>query len=237
MANESTNKAYTIIRNKIVRGDYAPGAILSANALSTEIGVSRTPIQSAFRQLEVDGLLVNRPKVGAEVKFMDLRDFKELCWMRKVLESNAGALAAIERTTEDLNEITAAHEEMTRLISNKDEFLSNENISREVALQDIRFHLAIIEATHNSLLKREIVRLRVVNRVVSGFTPGFANKTLEFEEGVKTLNEHLQVLKAIQAKDSKAALIGMELHIQDIIESNVRRMELEHATHMAEFGI
>lgn len=237
MANQSTNKAYTIIRNKILTGEYLPGTNLSANALTSEIGVSRTPIQSALRQLEIDGLVVNRPKVGAQVKSMSVRDFRELCWLRKVLESNAGALAAMERTPADLLVISEAHEEMSQLVKNKEAFFANENISREMARKDVHFHLAIIEATHNNLLKREIVRLRVVNRVISGFTPIPVDKNQEYAEAVKTVLEHLQVLQAIEKQDAKAALACMELHIEDIIVNTVRRMELANDTEVLEFGL
>jgi DNA-binding GntR family transcriptional regulator len=97
----STARAYAFIRNKILDATYASGTILSANALARQIGVSRTPVQDALQRLQLDGLVTIRAKIGATVKFMNLPDFKELCWMRLILESNAAGLAATEHTTND----------------------------------------------------------------------------------------------------------------------------------------
>ena len=241
MRIDSTSKAYTFIRNRILDGTYAPGTNLSANALSAEVGVSRTPIHDALRQLETDGLVVIRPKIGAMIKFMDLKDFKELCWMRKVLESNAAGLAAIEHTDDDRREISAAHDEMLEIAAAAGRAAlrePTEELKSALARVDIRFHVAVMNAAHNSLLKTEIVRLRLINRVVGGITPLYTAEIPDYlAETQKTLAEHQRIHDAIAARDAAAATAAMEAHIQDILDHSIKRMLGEEASQMSALGI
>lgn len=241
MRIDSTTKAYNFIRNKILDGTYAPGTNLSANALSAEVGVSRTPVHDALRQLETDGLVIIRPKLGAMVKFMNLKDFKELCWMRKVLESNAAGLAAIEHTDDDLRELARALQEMggiAKASSEDDLRHPSEELKSALARVDIRFHVAVMNAAHNELLKTEIVRLRLINRVVGGITPLYVSDIPDYlEETLKTLREHQRIHDAIARRDSREATIAMEAHIQDILDHSIKRMRGEEASQMTALGI
>lgn len=237
MRSEHTTNVYTFIRNKIIGGVYAPGMSLSANALSIEVGVSRTPVHDALRQLEADGLVVIRPRQGATVKFMALKDFRELCWLRKVLESNAAGLAALERTDADLEEVKGAVEGMQELLLPAKRKEHDENYSREMATVDVRFHFAVMNGAHNSLLKSEIIRLRLINRVVSGITPFYVDSLDSLEEHNRTLAEHKVIYRAIAERNVSSAIQAMESHIQDILDHSIKKMRVEEASHMASLGI
>lgn len=225
---DSTTRAYTFIRNKILEGAYPPGTSLSANALSAQVGVSRTPVLDALRRLQLDGLVIIRPKLGAMVKFMELKDFQELCWMRKVLESNAAGLAALNHKADDLVELERAHQEMESLAqkaSNLDLSHAGTTIASELARADVRFHVAVMNAAHNGLLRTEILRLRLINRVVGGITPAYIQDApLYAEETRKTLREHRRIRDAIASRDAAKATAAMAEHIQDILDHSIQRM-------------
>lgn len=102
MKNVNSDIAYEFLKKRILSGEYLPGTALMTNALSPEIGVSRTPIRDALRQLEQDGLVTIQARAGARVKQMELREFREVCEMRLALESHAAGLAARRRTDTDL---------------------------------------------------------------------------------------------------------------------------------------
>lgn len=225
---DSTTRAYTFIRNKILEGAYPPGTSLSANALSAQVGVSRTPVLDALRRLQLDGLVVIRPKLGAMVKFMELKDFQELCWMRKVLESNAAGLAALNHKADDLVELEQAHHEMESLAQTASTLNLNHagtTIASELARADVRFHVAVMNAAHNGLLRTEIVRLRLINRVVGGITPAYIQDApLYAEETRKTLREHQRIRDAIVSRDAAEATAAMAEHIQDILDHSIQRM-------------
>src|ERR1043166_872550 len=115
MKSVNSDIAYEYLRKRILSGEYAPGQALMTNVLAPEIGVSRTPIRDALRQLEADGLVIIQPRLGASVKKMDVKGFRESCELRLALESHAAGLAARNRSDVDLHEISLALEEMRRI--------------------------------------------------------------------------------------------------------------------------
>ena len=77
MNSENTCRACKFIRAKIPSAEYPPGVPPGTKPMADEIGVSRTPVRDALRQLETDRLVMIRPGLGAPVNFMLLQDFKE----------------------------------------------------------------------------------------------------------------------------------------------------------------
>ncbi len=230
MKNVNYDVAYDHLRRKFANGSYAPGRLLKTNDLSSEIGVSRTPVREALRRLEADGLVVIRARSGASVKSMDLAEYRELCGMRLALESYAAGLAAVHRSNIDLVSMRVACDAMGKLTeilaTQPEEDLRVAELRRE----DIRFHVAIMTAAKSDLLKKEILRLHLISRVVSGPAPGASRICLGKEERTANLRavsqSHEEIFHAIETKDASAAKSAMEKHIQEIINKNVRVMAL-----------
>ena len=57
-------QAYNTIRQKIATCEYAPGTFLNEELLTTELGLSRTPVRDALSRLEQEGLIEIKPKKG-----------------------------------------------------------------------------------------------------------------------------------------------------------------------------
>src|SRR3954469_23144071 len=76
--------------------------------------------------------------------------------------------------------------------------------------EDVRFHLAIISAAKNDLMKKEILRLHLINRVVSGPNPPGKTATLpdaddENRHRRAVLASHGAIYKAIADGDAAEA--------------------------------
>jgi DNA-binding GntR family transcriptional regulator len=82
------------IREGIVTGDYPAGAGLSEVTLSSELGVSRTPVREALKQLATEGLVEIVPRVGTFVATPTRRDVTELYGLKEIFEGCAAALLA-----------------------------------------------------------------------------------------------------------------------------------------------
>src|ERR1043166_7703910 len=108
MKSINSDIAYNSLKKCIVSGEYRPGAALMTYVLAKDLGMSRTPIRDALRQLEADGLVIIQTRLGARVKQMDLKEFREMCDLRLALESHAAGLAARRRGEGDLQEIRFA---------------------------------------------------------------------------------------------------------------------------------
>ena len=226
----NSDRAYDHIRERILSGEYQPGQALMTNVLSGEIGVSRTPVRDALRQLEADGLVSIRARLGASVKTMDLKEFREMCGLRLALESYAAGLAAQNRNERDLQEINFALEGMQVLT---ERVVASDNddpaIVGELVREDIRFHIAIMTAAKSDLMKKEILRLHLINRVV-GASPAAKDRPAPDDVSemkarrTAVLAEHRAIYDAIKEGNAAKAKNAMESHIQDIIEFNLRNM-------------
>ena len=241
MKNVNSDIAYDYLRKRILSGEYPPGHALMTNVLAPEIGVSRTPIRDALRQLEADGLVTIQPRLGASVKKMDVKSFRESCELRLALESHAAGLAARTRADVDLQEINLALEEMRRITTELVEGGAVSTLLPGLVREDVRFHLAIITATKNDLIKKEILRLHLINRVVSGPSlvdraegrPADVGQLEDLAHRQEVLASHEQIYQAIEAGNVAAAKKAMEEHIQDIIDRSVHRLARASARVMA----
>ena len=216
MRNVNSDRAYNHIRKKILNGEYPPGSALMTEELSTDIGVSRTPVRDALRQLESDGLVSIRPRLGASVKKMDLTELREMCELRLALEGHAACLAALNRNEAELAEIRVALDSMRRLV----------DLIAATKKEDVRFHIAVMTAAKNDLMKKEILRLHLINRVVAGTGKGEAELTTKPERDArrqKVLESHTEIYEAIARRDGAAAKAAMEEHIQELIEHSLRQ--------------
>ncbi len=150
-----------MLATSILRGDYAPGALLPREAeLMQSFGVSRTVLREALRTLTSKGLVESRPKVGTKVRrrsAWNLLDADLLEWysqvapqlefalklqeVREMVEPYAAALAARSHTRESIDALEQAHAAMAAA-RNIDEWVR----------ADLRFHLGILTACSNELL-------------------------------------------------------------------------------------
>ncbi|MFI5335359.1 MAG: GntR family transcriptional regulator [Opitutales bacterium] len=233
----NTEVAYKFIRERILDGTYLPGSPLSSKNLSEEIGVSRTPVRDSLRQLETDGLVIIKPRMGASVKSMDLQEFKDLCGLRQAIETYAAGLAALNRTEAELEEIRNALEAMRAILAQMIKTSSEKERLGDLAREDMRFHWAIINVAKNELLKKEIMRLSVINRVV--FTPSTglpSPETLATRQ--RAFETHQQIFDAIAARDAAAAKEAMDRHLQENLDRYVRLMGInEQSRFNSDLGI
>ena len=82
------------LRERILRGDYAPGTRLVLSRMASDFGVSPVPVREAVRRLEAEGLVRFTRNVGAEVLGMNTREYAEAMETVAHLEGAATALAA-----------------------------------------------------------------------------------------------------------------------------------------------
>jgi DNA-binding GntR family transcriptional regulator len=89
------------IRTEIVSGALAPGERIRQEAISAQLGVSRTPLREAFRLLVAEGWLEMKPRVGVRVSPLTVEELQELAVMRLLLEPFAARVAATQHGPAD----------------------------------------------------------------------------------------------------------------------------------------
>jgi len=112
--------AYRRLVLEIRAGALKPGDRLLEVELAGRLGISRTPVREAIRQLEADGLVVHVPRVGAAVRSLDPGEVTELYEMRGVLEGTAARLAARAASDVERQELAAIYAEMAAALGKLD---------------------------------------------------------------------------------------------------------------------
>jgi DNA-binding GntR family transcriptional regulator len=230
--NVHTEKACEFIRYRILSGSYPPGFRLKTLDLASESGMSRTPVREALLQLQQEGLVDIRPRQGARVRTITFSEFKEMSELRLAMESFAAELAAQNRGPEDLVEMEDAMQRMERLLPKLEQKPNDESLVQELAQQDIHFHSAILNAAGNSLLRGEVFRFHLFNKLVNVNLPRIVGGDYDYRDSDAALNErrrfvfecHRAIFQAIISRQPEAARKAMYDHLKEIIDRSIVRM-------------
>ena len=93
-ASGLAQKAYDLIRERILRGQFSFGTSISRRELSQELGMSTLPVSEALQRLQNEALVVTVPRVGTMVRIPTPQDIRGFYKVREALESQAARLFA-----------------------------------------------------------------------------------------------------------------------------------------------
>lgn len=191
---------FEAIREAIIDGTLAPGERLMEAQLAEDLGVSRTPVREAIRQLELAGFVVMIPRRGAYVADISLKDVAEVFEIRGALEALAASLAAERASDEEIEQLERLLAEIAKAVEEKD-------AARLVEL-DTRFHDLLYKASRNERLGQILSSLREqIQR--------FRTQTLSNPARMRVaLEEHRSLVEALAARDAEAAARCAAQHIE-----------------------
>ena len=208
------------LRHLMVSGEFALGSRLPAERdLAVQLGVSRPSVREALIALEVEGMIEVRTGSGIYVRqntgakstasMAELDDNTPANWgplevmsARILVEAEVAALAAANAQKGDLKAIKSGLQQM-KLEAARDE------VPRQ---GDEAFHEAIAQACGNSVLLDTVQRYWMARN-----GPLFERLGDYFEHSASwqtAIAEHLEVMHAIEARDSSAARKAMQKHLK-----------------------
>lgn len=201
-------RVFSKIREDILNGKYKEHEELKEVAIGEELGVSRTPVREAFRQLELEGLIQIIPNKGAYVTGITAKDVQDIYMIRSLLEGLCAKWATEYITEEQLEEL----EENVYLT----DFHAEKGHLDQMAELDNRFHHILYEACNSKQLARLLVDFHeYVLRV--------RKKTLTNGGRGKVSNdEHRQIMEAIKAKDGERAQALAHEHMINAYDNMVK---------------
>ncbi len=101
-ARSVTDFAYSELMNAILTGRIKPGETLNQEEIAKSLGASRVPIREALKQMEGEGVVIQRPRRGYVVALLDADAVEDVFDVRMVLEERAGFLATQRRKESDV---------------------------------------------------------------------------------------------------------------------------------------
>ncbi|MDD6202688.1 MAG: GntR family transcriptional regulator [Lachnospiraceae bacterium] len=196
------------IREDILSGKYKENEELKEVAIGEELGVSRTPVREAFRQLELEGLIQIIPNKGAYVTGITVKDVKDIYMIRSKLEGLCAMWATENITKEQMEEL----EENIYL----SKFHAQKGHSEQIAELDNRFHEILYEACNSKMLEHQL-------RDFHAYVLRVRKKTLsQYKRSNESTKEHEMIMEAIKNKDAQEAERLANLHILNAYENMVR---------------
>ena len=200
------------IRSDILKGRYQKGDELVECTIGKELGVSRTPVREAIRQLELEGLVQLIPNKGAFVTGISASDVRDIYLIRSRLEGLAARMAAEHISSEQLAEM-----EETIVLS--DYHVKKEHFE-QVCEMDGKFHKLLYAASGSRILEHTLTDFhQYVQRV------RMASITNRIRMH-KSNSEHEKILEAIRNKDGDQAEKVAAEHISNTVE-NLKQYDLD----------
>lgn len=200
---KSYQRALMGLRDRILMGDLVQGDRVSEVALSEELGISRTPLREAMRELVDQGLLERVPTGGCRVCSLTKRDVLDAIELRGLLEGAVFRLAA-ERG------ITAAQRRSCEaIISGIDAALGDGgapiDFERYVVLNE-KLHGELATLSDSQVMQAELAR--VCKRPMAGpsaFLQGQAMAPQTLRSLYVAQDQHKAILNAIINREGARA--------------------------------
>ncbi|MEV5606913.1 GntR family transcriptional regulator [Streptomyces sp. NPDC052225] len=207
----AAERVYDHVKRGVLERRYEGGTLLTEGELAEAVGVSRTPVREALLKLEVEGLLRLYPKKGALVLPVSAQEIADVVETRLLVEEHAvrKAVPASPALLERLAELL----EIQRGQAAAGEFA-------DAAATDRCFHAEIVRSGGNAILSRLYDQLR--DRQLR---MGVAVMHSHPDRIAKTLAEHGELLDALRAGDTEAAVAVVHRHVgwfQGLARGDVR---------------
>ncbi|HZX46940.1 MAG TPA: GntR family transcriptional regulator [Clostridia bacterium] len=194
-------KIFLKLRQDILDGKYKAGDSLVELKLAEEMGVSRTPVREAIRQLELEGLVFSIPNKGVFVEGITSQDIEDIYAIRECMEGLAARWAIERMDDQSLKEL----ENLCELM----EFYTGKGDLDRVGELNSEFHDLIFESTKSKPLKQILSDFQyyIGNiRLASLKSPGRAEQSL---------NEHKAIVEAFKDRDAERGERVLVEHIRN----------------------
>ncbi len=191
--------AYAAIRLALLKNQLRPGEVYSEVRLAQAVGMSRTPVREALRQLEFEGLIVTMPQKGFRLKPISEAELREFYELRELLEVYVGETLAGKITEQQLHALDQLWERQRRAVEDGIAFISI----------DEEFHLTLGEMAELARTARMISSLRGILWLLGN------RMTNQPQRRTAVLTEHKQIIDSLRRRDIGEVVRAIRAHIRE----------------------
>ncbi len=190
------------LRQRIIRGELAPGALLSEAEMARSFGSSRQPVREAFIKLAEEGLVEVRPQRGTLVRKISIKRVMDIRFVREAIEANVVHLLASEPEPAIIADLRA---QIAR--------------QREVAPDAQDVFMALDETFHHTMA-RAIGKTYAWDVVESVKAQMDRVRYLSFADFPisRLIAQHEAIVDAIETRNPQAAEEAMRIHLREILK-------------------
>ncbi len=202
------------LRELILLGKLPPGTALNERDLSDILGISRTPVREAIRQLELDGLVEYTETRRPSVADPSMQTLRQWLMIQGALEGLAGEQACVLATDSQLAVIADLHQQMISMAGSD---------ALELFRVDMAFHCHIVAAADNPPLatthaqyNARLWRARFIS------CQRRSSRTLQTQK-------HQDIVDALLARDGNSVSQALRVHLDNTL-TNIEAARLEQAS-------
>ena len=201
-------RVFQKLREDILSGVYKEHEELREITIGEELGVSRTPVREALRQLELEGLVTIIPNKGAYVTGITPKDVYDIYKIRSMLEGVCARWATEHITEKQIEEL-----EEVLLLSEFHLQKKGEEKAEQVTELDGKFHKVLYEASDSRILEHVLSDFHKYVQMARALSVGEQNRAQ------KSVQEHREILEAIRNRDEDLAEELANRHILNVMEN------------------
>ena len=188
-------KAYSIIKKRIIDGEYLPGQMLNEKEIIQELNISRTPFREAINALTKESLVNLYPRRGMFVAEISIKDIADIYSIRDVLEPFAVRLATGNIPKEVLQHLKDSMQDY------------GAKSYDEIVREDEDMHAVLLKYADNAYLSRMMENLYEHNKRVRVLS------TRSDDDVRETIKQHTIIVEAMLEGDVDKAMVEMRKHI------------------------
>jgi len=211
-----SRKVYRLIKDRIIKGDFKPRTKIYEVTIAKKLGVSRTPVREALRELAAEGFVKMEPNLGVMVIDFSLDDLQEVLQIRKLIEGFAASVAAQKISEAELKQLEKTIARMSLCIDKGDVVGYSE--------ANAEFHDIIFKVCGNKKLTK-------IHENLSNTDHRFRIRALRNNSArlKYSLEEHQKIFEALKRRNSEEAERFSQEHIdkvwRNILERNSEEEE------------
>ncbi|MGW8249865.1 MAG: GntR family transcriptional regulator [Anaerolineales bacterium] len=201
-----TEQTYRFLKDRILKREIKPGDKISVEDVAHGLGVSRTPVVSALKILESDGLVEIQPRRGTFVTHLTAKDVSDLFEIRLLIELHSARRIFQEKTVEQfLSQIEEPMSRMQAAIAD-DAYIDYDTF----IMGDRDLHMNLVRFLDNHRLVQIYTDLNVHMQVARAHYLDTVENALEAQK------EHEAMLLALQTRDLDGLEKALTEHILNV---------------------
>ena len=196
------NKAYRLIKAKLLDGEYMPGQFLQVEDVGADIKIGRTPVHQALHKLGQEGLLEIIPRKGILVRADSMDDIRQSIQLRILLEPHCAeglANSIDDETIERLDDIMKRHAQ-----------LGDEPPYAEMMKLDRELHSEIVKRSGNHMIAG------ILKPIHERMTRTWLMPHWRSQDFIQTVHDHNDIVEAIKSGKGKKAAVAMRTHLESV---------------------
>ena len=203
-----TDEVYDYLYGKIIAGKFSAGDWLRQEDISTQLGVSQTPVREAFDRLVASGLAERVPFRGVRVPKLESKEIVDAFILRLVLENLAACIAAKVIQPEEVQHLSDLVDQTASLLSLED-MSTLRRLNKEI-------HTGIVDVAGSPLLSKlyEMASNSFPDWMLYEYM--FRHPELLQNSLQREYQEHKAIVEALASRDSGAAIYQVSNHIKNL---------------------